>query len=123
MPQSASSDATKATNTPYHDWTIKQVSASQLSSSYTRTLSSSILGKAATQPSIGDTFTCFGLHRPGSHTVLQATMHASHRVAYSPLADVATRLLTRNIPDANILPLAESGGGVSVYQQVVPAYQ
>ena len=34
MPQSASSDATKATNTPYHDWTIKQVSASQLSSSY-----------------------------------------------------------------------------------------
>jgi hypothetical protein len=52
-------------------------------------------------------------------TVLQATMHASHRVYIllsrslsSLLANVAT-LSTRNVPDADILPLAESGGVVS----------
>jgi hypothetical protein len=81
------------------------------------TLSSSILGKAATQ------------HWRHIHmlrltptriaylcTVLQATMHASHRAYILLICSLAWQMSqyfsTRNVPDADILPLAESDGAV-----------
>ena len=50
-------DVTKATNTPSHDWTLEFLSMYEphiSSPRATSTLSSPILGYAATQPSIGD---------------------------------------------------------------------
>jgi hypothetical protein len=103
------SDVTRATNTPSHDWTLEYLSMYEphirlsLSYKYLIFAYSRQRGYPA-QPSIGDIFTCFGLHRPGCMRSA-SHMHASHRVTYevshSPLADVAT-FTTRNMSPMQI---------------------